>query len=286
MLPKYLVADVDDTFTVGGCLHPQVIFAVQRAAFAGIEVILNTGRSAGYGATLLAYVDGISAVIVENGGAWFDLRGPAQLPVEQGREQGRGHGRDETPVRFYVSPPPDLRKRLEELCERVAQRAGLRFRATADNAYRLTDYTVVRDLPASADATSLLAALAEHVRAESNGQGSLLASSIQLHFMLDGACAGAGRRSKADGVAALLRSRGVADADAELRTAAVAVGDSANDASLFASGRFALSAGVRNIERYLPELGRSRPRHITRASEGHGLIELIDDLLYDRLPWR
>ena len=38
-----------------------------------MEVILNTGRPAGYGATLLAYLPMVSAVIVENGGAWLDV---------------------------------------------------------------------------------------------------------------------------------------------------------------------------------------------------------------------
>jgi hypothetical protein len=90
-------------------------------------------------------------------------------------------------------------------------------------------------------------------------------------------------RSKADGVVELLRSRGSADPQAELLHGAVTVGDSANDASLFALGRFALTVGVRNIERYLPELGAARPRHLTRAAEGLGVCELIEDLLLGKL---
>ena len=74
MLPRYLIADVDDTFTVAGHLHPVVFAAVARASAAGIEVILNTGRPAGYGAALLSYLPDVSAVIVENGGAWLDRR--------------------------------------------------------------------------------------------------------------------------------------------------------------------------------------------------------------------
>ena len=56
-------------------------------------------------------------------------------------------------------------------------------------------------------------------------------------------------------------------------------GDSANDASLFEPGRFALPVGVRNLEKYLGELGANRPARLTRAAEGLGLIELIDELL-------
>lgn len=261
---KYLIADVDDTFTVAGFLHPQVLATVARAAAAGIEVILNTGRPAGYGAALLQYVDGVSAVVVENGGAWLDRR---LLNTSD----------KEVALQYRVSPPPDLRQRLQALSERAALRVGLQFSPTADNAYRLTDYTVLRALPKDVDAAVLLAALAEHVAAQSDGVGRILASSIHIHFMLDPRSAGP--RSKADGVAALLARRGVKDPDAELQNFAIAVGDSANDASLFAPGRFALSVGVRNIEPYLPELGTARPARITRAAEGLGLIELIDDLL-------
>ena len=125
-----------------------------------------------------------------------------------------------------------------------------------------------------------LAELSRLVEDESDQQGHILASSIHIHFMLDGDA----RRSKAEGAAALLSRRGVTDANAELSRYAVSVGDSANDVSLFAPGRFALSVGVRNIERYLPELGSARPRHITHAPEGHGLVELLDALLKYHRP--
>jgi hydroxymethylpyrimidine pyrophosphatase-like HAD family hydrolase len=285
-LPRYLVADVDDTFTVEGCLHPEVLAAVVRAASAGIEVILNTGRPAGYGAALLAYLPGISAVVVENGGAWLDRHRSPLIPEE--KIASAGHDRGQIPVQFAVATSSDLRLRLERLAMRVAERAGLSFVETADNPFRLTDYTVVRAaaLPQGQgqgkDAAQVLERLARYVEEESDGAGSLLASSIHIHFMLDGREA---RRSKADGVAALLGRRGVADAQQELFRHAIAIGDSANDASFFAPGRFAFSVGVRNIERYLPELGQARPRHLTQAREGLGFIEVIDQILDGRLSW-
>lgn len=259
---RYLVADVDDTLTVDGSLHGVALAALDRAASAGIEVILNTGRPAGYGATLLAYLRGVSAVVVENGGAWFDRQAPS-APADP----------HEAPLFFRSPADPTLRSRLSELASRVASRAGLSFVPTADNAFRLTDYTVLRRL--SGDAASALRALRTYTEEESQGQGSLLASSIHLHFMLDGERP----RSKAEGVAQLLAARGIASPDEFLANHAVSVGDSANDRSFFEPGRFAWSVGVRNIERYLPELGSVRPRHITRAPEGHGLAELIDLLL-------
>ena len=63
MLPKYLFADVDDTFTVSGGLCGEVLAAVERAQQAGIEVILNTGRPAGFGAALFAYLPTLAGVI-------------------------------------------------------------------------------------------------------------------------------------------------------------------------------------------------------------------------------
>lgn len=271
-LPKYIIADVDDTFTVDGSLSPEVLVAVSRAASAGIEVILNTGRPAGYGATLFAYLSAVSAVIVENGGAFFDRRDA--LPGQDPREVA---------IRLTRGLDATLRPRLQQLAARTATRAGLTFTETADNPFRLTDFTVLRQLPKN-DAAAILRNLAEIVDEESNGDGSLLASSIHIHFMLDGKGAA---RSKADGAVALLQRRGLTEEAArnELATQAITVGDSANDASFFTPGRFAFSVGVRNIERYLGELGDARPRHITKQREGLGLVELIDEILDRRLPW-
>lgn len=266
MLPRYLIADVDDTFTVGGHIHPAVLAAVAQASAAGIELILNTGRPAGYGAALLSYLPSVSAVIVENGGAWLDRRG-TQVPTSA------DHG--ELPLQFAVPPPIDLRERLWALRQQVARRMGLTLQPTADSAYRVTDHTAVRTLPAGPAGAAILAAMSAVVAEESAGAGRILASSIHIHFMLDGERP----RSKALGAVALLGGRGIADPGAELARFAVAVGDSANDASLFEPGRFALSVGVANIERYLPELGGLRPRHLTKAAEGLGLCELIADLL-------
>lgn len=275
MLPRYLFADVDDTFTIRGGIHPAVLDAATRAAQAGLEVILNTGRPAGYGATLLAYLPMVSGVIVENGGAWLDRHSAAaHSPDHSNPAKSEEHA-----LHFFRPSAPDLRDRLAALKTRVAQRLGRSFCTTADNQYRVSDYTVVRDLPGGAEGAALLSQLARLVAEESEQQGQLLASSIHIHFMLDGA----ERRSKAEGAAAFLARRGIPDAHRELAQYAVSVGDSANDASLFAPGRFALSVGVRNIERYLPELGDALPQHITTHSEGFGLCELIDDLLTGRL---
>lgn len=278
MLPRYLFADVDDTFTVRGGIHADVLEAVARAERAGMEVILNTGRPAGYGATLLAYLPMVSAVIVENGGAWLDRRVKAPSTQSPGGSLVATAGHEHE-LHHFRPPAANLRTRLAALQERVARRIGRAFTTTADNQYRVSDYTVVRDLPGGAEGAAVLAEIARIAEEESDQQGHILASSIHIHFMLDGAA----RRSKAEGAAALLAHRGVSDAQGELARLAVSVGDSANDASLFTPGRFALSVGVRNIERYLPELGESVPTHITTHSEGFGLCELIADLLSGRL---
>lgn len=285
---RYLVMDCDDTFTVAGSLSPPVLQAISHAAAEGLEIILNTGRPAGYGATLLGYVEGFTAAVMENGGAFID----ALVPSPAGTVQTvPAHHRHELPLQLLCSPsgtdsPAELRRRLTQLQERVAQKLGLKLTPTADNAYRVTDFTVLRTLtaPGASAAQSasapLLDAIKEAIQAESAGQGSLLASSIHLHFMLDGGAP----RGKWQGVVELLRRRGISNPESVLATSAVSVGDSANDASLFVPGRFALSVGVANIARYLPELGPARPRHITHAPEGHGLVELLDALLKYHRP--
>ncbi len=296
MLPRYLILDVDDTLTVAGRLHCDVLLSLSRAAAAGIEVILNTGRSAGWGAALHGYLPGIGAVIVENGGAWFDREAPQaprsidreapQAPRSIDREAPVRHAHEEVPAQLLAPDQAEVRPRLLDLRQRVARRLSMALLPTADDPFRLTDHTVVRTLPGGAEGAAALATLRHEVHEQSEGRGRVLASSVHIHFYfedLGDATGTAGGRSKANGVLALLRRRGVADPAAVLAADAVAVGDSGNDASLFEPGRFALSAGVRNIEHYLPELGTSAPTHITRAAEGLGVIELIDDLLAGRL---
>lgn len=264
MLPRYLFADVDDTFTVAGSLHPGVLEAVEKAHNAGVRVILNTGRPAGFGAALFAYLPRLDAVVVENGGAWFD---------RQGLHQAEPH------LCFAQKPPRKLRSSLASLTQRVAHRLQQPLCTTADNRFRLTDYTVLRPFPSDVSGRAALDRLAQVAHEESGGQGHVLSSSIHVHFSLDGS----DQRSKAAGAEKLLASRGVCYPAAELAEHAVAVGDSGNDRSFFVRGRFALSVGVRNIERHLPELGPDVPQHITTRAEGLGLCELIDDLLQGRL---
>lgn len=282
MLPRYLVLDIDDTLTTHGHVQPATLAALQRAAKAGIDVILDTGRSAGWGAAMLQYLPAVSAAIVENGGAWFDLRLP------------RPHAH-EVPVQFATAAPD--RARLIAAQEAAAADLGWEFVPTADDPFRLTDHTVVRTLPGGTAGAALLQRLRQALAdprlegprpegpsAPASPRSSsfpveLLASSVHLHFYSDDP---ARRRSKAAGLLALLARRGVPDPADEVRRLAVAVGDSGNDISLFHPGRFALAVGVRNIERYLPELGDHRPGHITRSAEGDGVIELIDDLLDGR----
>ena len=64
----------------------------------------------------------------------------------------------------------DLRARLGRLAQRVAARAGLTFAETADNAFRLTDYTVLRRL--SGPAAPVLKQLAELTGRKVAGPGT------------------------------------------------------------------------------------------------------------------
>lgn len=270
---RYLILDVDGTLTVRDRLAPPVLAALQRAADAGLEIILNTGRSAGWGAALLAYVPGVSAVVVENGGAWF----------------ARAGGEEECYVTLRCPAPVEVsradRARLWALRERAEQALGLSLPPTADDPFRLTDHTAVRTVPPGPAGAQALARLRALVQEETAGLGDTLASSVHVHFMIDREAPAGAPRSKADGALRLLQHRGIRDAADALRRHAAVVGDSGNDASLFAPGRFALTVGVANIAPYLPELaarGAAPPQHITRAAEGLGVVELIDDLLAGR----
>ena len=154
--PGRLRAKATSSFTVRGGIHPEVLDAVASAERAGIEVILNTGRPAGYGATLLAYLPMVSAVIVENGGAWLDRHTPAPSLHTADGSRGSDH---EHGLHFFRPLDSDLRMKLGDLQARVARRLGRTFCTTADNQYRVSDYTVVRDLPGGHEGAKMLAEL-------------------------------------------------------------------------------------------------------------------------------
>jgi len=136
---RLVASDVDGTLTRSGRISSARVSALERLANAGIQVLLVTGRSAGWGAALAAYTPGVIGAVAENGAVLC-------LP-----------GTDVAPVVFEGMPSPAAVGAMEAaVAEVLATYPGLA--PGQDNFCRLTDRTVA----AGADVSSAtVAAIAQ-----------------------------------------------------------------------------------------------------------------------------
>jgi hydroxymethylpyrimidine pyrophosphatase-like HAD family hydrolase len=233
---QVLAADVDDTITTNGKLPPGTLQAFGDLDRVGVKVVLVTGRPAGWAQALAGYLPGVRLAIAENGLIAFD---------------GDGHRRDLGPQRGA-----DFLPRLAENSARVSRSYGLQ--TTPDDAFRLFERAFLR--PASFDA----AALARSQQLV-DPDFEVMASSIHIHVRPSG-------WGKAEGLLTALAPiapEACAQPDAHI----LFVGDSSNDRSMFARLR-STSVGVRNVTRFLDELGDDRPAFVTDAESAEGFAEV------------
>ena len=156
---------------------------------------------------------------------------------------------------------PDFPRRLATNAARVRQAYALTM--TPDDAFRLFERAFVR--PPDFDALAL-AASARLV----DPDFEVIASSIHIHVRPAG-------WGKADGLLEALRPIDAAAAAAP-DDLVLFVGDSSNDRPLFARLR-RTSVGVRNVTRFLDELGEDRPAFVTEAESAQGFAEVVRALL-------
>jgi hydroxymethylpyrimidine pyrophosphatase-like HAD family hydrolase len=243
-----VLTDIDDTLTTGGRLLPEVMAALAKLSAAGYEVIAVTGRPT-YWAMPLLRLCGFDAVIAENGASAF-------WPGRDGKTESW----------FYADAP--TRKQHRAALDAFALLVQERFpgvpvaedapQRVGDLAFDIGEY--VTPLPAEQ-----LAVLLDFIRA--NGFHAT-SSSIHAHASLTPFC-------KQVASERLLREVcGIGDEDARARF--VFVGDSGNDARMFA--HYPHSVGVANVVHHLAKLPVP-PRYVTRQSCGAGFVELAEALL-------
>jgi HAD superfamily hydrolase (TIGR01484 family) len=243
---RVLAADIDDTITTGGRLPPRTLECLQALEASGVVIALVTGRPAGWAQALASYLPGVRVAVAENGLVAFD---------ERGERSDLGPRRD-----------PAFFARLADNSARV--RDTYQLTVTPDDAFRLFERTFVR--PAAFDAAALAAS-----QKVVDPDFEVMASSIHIHVRLSG-------WGKAEGLLAALRPI-APEAWADPDQAILFVGDSSNDRSLFARLR-KTSVGVRNVTRYLDELGEDLPAFITESESAEGFAEVVKALLGAREP--
>jgi hydroxymethylpyrimidine pyrophosphatase-like HAD family hydrolase len=239
-----VAADVDDTITSAGKIPSEAFVSLEALGQAGIPVALVTGRPAGWAQALAGYVPAVCTAVAENGLVAFG---------EDGRRTDLG------PVWG-----PDFPSRLSENASRVRQAYGLT--ATPDDIFRLFERAFVR--PPDFDGVAL-AASGRLVDADFE----VIASSIHIHVRPAG-------WGKAEGLLAALRPIDPAAAAAP-DDLVLFVGDSSNDRPLFARLR-RTSVGVRNVTRFLDELGEDRPAFVTDGERATGFAEVVRAVLAAR----
>ena len=240
----FVVADIDDTITGEAKKIPhQVLEDLVRLNESSVRVVLATGRPGGWAQALACYAPGVDCVLGENGCCAY---------VEGGER-----------LAGFSPQPLAQRAELEELAKKLCRDAGWtnRLLRTNDDPYRLHEVTFVRPTDwANADVTVAESRLPDGFE--------LVASSIHLHLRRRGWGKGKGAAKAIE-----LLSKGRPGADVTL-----AIGDSANDASLFAEF-VSTSVGVANVLAHLEELKPDTPRYVTKTASAGGFLEVISRLL-------
>jgi HAD superfamily hydrolase (TIGR01484 family) len=232
---QLLATDMDGTLTQAGKFTANLLQTLEDLSKAGIDVLIVTGRSAGWVDGIASYLP-VSGAIAENGGIFYSSRSEAPE---------------------LLVPIADVIKHRQYLAAMFAelQLAYPYLQESADNRFRITDWTF--------DVKGLSEQVLQHMTILCQEQGwSFTYSTVQCHIKPS-------QQDKAIALETVLNKYFPAITSDNL----LAIGDSPNDESLFNRDRYPLSVGVANILHYSDRL-RYRPTYVTKASEGEGFSEI------------
>jgi HAD superfamily hydrolase (TIGR01484 family) len=241
---QLVLTDMDDTLTFRGRLAAETYTALERLETAGIRVVPVTAAPAGW-CDQMVRMWPVSAVIGENGGFCFTRRG---THIER---------------RFWLAPPTREaeKERLRTIGAAIV--ASLpSARIADDQSYRLTSLAFDR----SDEPTTRAILEAFH----KEGASTTLNAIWALAWL--------GEYDKIKAARRFLPTAVGLDVDLD-RDRIVFVGDSANDAPMFA--HFPKSAGVSTVAEHLSDIPQ-QPAWITRGAGGSGFVEVADAILAAR----
>lgn len=241
---RSLLFDLDETLTSEGKLTAEAYAALEKLHAAGRRTIAVTGRPAGW-CDHIARMWPVDAVVGENGAFYFFFA--------EGRLQKRFADDAETRA--------TKRRRLDAIAQTIfAEVPGCAL--ASDQSYRETDLAIdyCEDVP------PLPLESAERIASLMRKAGlTTRVSSIHVNGWF-------GEYDKLAMSRHLFRERFAAELDEKCAY----VGDSPNDAPMFAY--FLNSVGVANVRRFAGRLG-SEPKFVTQAAAGAGFAELVAHLL-------
>ena len=247
----FLLFDVDETFTTHGLLHAESYASLFALRDAGVTAIPVTGRPSGWGNVMLSTWP-IKACVTENGGviSWKDSMGIARQQIIHLDHRGDG----------YI-------EKLRALGSAIAARYP-EIRVSADQPYRLTDLAIDYAEQSHGVGEKTIAEIVEWMRAEGY---QTAVSSIHIHAYKP-------PNEKVDGVYPLMQTAFAMNAD-EVHARCAFIGDSPNDASLFAA--IPLSVGVANVRISLNKIA-TPPAYVCAAECGAGFVEFATALIAAR----
>ncbi len=211
---RLIATDMDGTLTIAEKFTPNLFKAFETLTAQGLQIVVTTGRSAGWVNGLAHYLPVVGA-IAENGGVFY--RGESEI---------------------LLTAIADLTQHRQQLADSFA-RLKTQFphlRESSDNRFRLTDWTFdVEGL--SLEALTTIAQLCE------SWGWSFTYSTVQCHIKPL-------QQNKATGLLKALKDYFPDYSSEQVLT----VGDSPNDESLFDASLFPSSVGVANILNYSDRL--------------------------------
>lgn len=236
---KLIATDMDGTLTKAEKFDSTLFETLNNLADAGVDVLITTGRSAGWVQAIATYLP-VVGVMAENGGLlyWRDSIVP-QLTSEI-----------------------DLKEHRQELSRifELLQSKFPQLTESPDNPFRLTDWTFdVEGLDLNE-----LRQIEQICKSEDYG---FTYSTIQCHIKPTS-------QDKAFGLNQVIPKYFPHLSSKEI----VTIGDSPNDESMFNQQEFPLSVGVANVAKYRDRL-KYLPAYITNKSEGEGFRELAKFIL-------
>ncbi|MFZ9520594.1 MAG: HAD-IIB family hydrolase [Silvanigrellaceae bacterium] len=244
---EVIAMDIDGTLTTHGLLTTEVISALHALRAQGLKLCLVTGRPSGWAQALASYLP-VDAAIAENGGVVF--LGPEAAPLV--RNPTNGH--------YEEAASNKTREPLAKMFAKLLENnPGLMI--TGDNVFRLSDFTF------HSKGLSAVALSAMKNQVESSGL-AFAWSTIHAHIMPQG-------QEKGTALEWLLQKWGIKTGPA---TTTLTIGDSPNDAPLFAVSKFPHSAGVANVVKYR-EVMSHYPSIVSTQPEGSGLVEIVNILM-------
>lgn len=238
---RAVAADVDGTVTIDGRIAPSTLTMFEQLRDSGRDIVLVTGRSAGWGAALARYLPGIAGVLAENGVVLILVAEGETSPLILDERLTDGSGPSIAAVEECLAAVLEVYPNAQPGTDNYCRISDRTIEVSDD-----IDPNVVREIASKHGLHHTFSTVHHHLSRSllTKKTGLLLALSKHISPGIDPAIQ------------------------------VITIGDSVNDAPLFEPDIFAGTFGVRGVLRALDELGGNVPTYVALADGGAGFNEI------------